>query len=489
MKRLLVVDDDPFVIKMMEDLFRQDWKILGETVKERIKQNYSSNPPNVILLNVALRRTDGEPTFDAIREALPATPVIVYSPANMAKLGRDLVKRGAFWNLVTPLNTMDLEHVMNMALRIEEHQQLAKNTNREFASLEEGIARLSLPLHGSLPERFTFEQDELTQGIVELLADALEVERVSLMLLDQDAGELRIKAAKGLHPSVIRNTVKKIGDGIAGWVAREGKPLFIRDVERSEQFSESPFYDQLTTKSLICVPLKAGDRVVGVLNANNKSSGLAFEEYDLYLATIFSHILLMTLQNAQSHYEREKMLEREVQFGELYRKISGLTDLGTLFKSVLSDCCQIFDADGGAFFLLDEKESSLTAYCWAGEPLTTSELPPPLLKSWQGTRNVAAVWNDSECKKYVLLPGVVKNAQSWITVPILFQNRRIGSLEMGSVTEQKFRAQDLRPLALAGQQAAMGINNARLYEKLLVSIKEISEARKEVDRIRRNQFL
>lgn len=489
MKRLLVVDDDPYAIKMMEDLFRNEWKILSETVKERISEKYANDPPNLVLLNVALRRTDGEPTFDAIRKAMPATPVIVYCPSNMIKVGRELVRKGAFWNLVTPLNTNDLEHAMKIALDVEQHREAAQSTHRDFVNLEEGIARLSLPMQDGMPEVFTFEEDGLTQGIIELLADALQVERVSLMLLDHKTGELRIKAAKGLHPTVIRNTVKHLGEGIAGTVARDGKPLYVRDVGADEKFTESPYYDQFSTKSLICVPLKMGDQVVGVLNANNKRSGAPFEQHELYLTTIFSHILLMSLQNAQAHFEHEKMLVREAKFGQLYRKISGLTDINDLFHCVITDCCQVFQAEGGVFFLLNEKENSLTAYSCSAGYFTSTELPPQIMKAWQGSRTESGVYNGPECKKVMLLPGVVKDAESWISVPVILQNRPVGSLELGSTAPRRFQIQDEQALTLIAQQAAMGISNTRLYDKLLISIKEISDARKEVERIRRNQYI
>lgn len=488
-KRLLLVDDDPFTIKMLEDLFRHDWKISNETVKERITERYAQDPPSLILLNAALRRTDGEPTFDAIHQTMPTTPIIVYSPANMVKVGRELVKKGAFWNLIAPINTNDLEHAMQIALEVEKHREVAQSTRRDFVNLEEGIARISLPMQSSLPEEFTFEQDELTQGIIDLLADALQVERVSLMLLDHKTGELRIKAAKGLHPTVIRNTVKHIGEGIAGSVARDGKPLFIRDVGSEQNYTESPYYDQFSTKSLICVPLKIGEHVVGILNANNKRSGAPFEQHELYLTTIFSHILLMTLQNAQAHFDRERLLLREAQFGQLYRKISGLTDLGDLFHCVLTDCCHIFQADGGVFFLLNEKETSLNAYSFSGNQFTGTEIPPQIFKHWQNSRNEAFVVSGADCKQNRLLPGVVKDAESWISVPVQLQNKRIGSLELGSTTPRRFLASDEQPLTLIAQQTSMGISNIRLYDKLLISIKEISDAKKEVDRMRRHQFL
>jgi GAF domain-containing protein len=65
----------------------------------------------------------------------------------------------------------------------------------------------------------------------------------------------------------------------------------------------------------------------------------------------------------------------------------------------------------------------------------------------------------------------------------------VGSLELAASDPRRFREADKQSLSRVGQHAALAINNARLYEKLLNSIKEISEARKEVARVRRGQYL
>ncbi len=147
---------------------------------------------------------------------------------------------------------------MDIVKKIEEYQEQAIASRNDFIQLEEGIARMFTPLQDKFPETFTFEQDDLIQGILELLADTLQVDKTSLMLLNPETGELRIKAAKGLTPYVIQNSVRKVGEGIAGWVAKEGKPLLIKDVQQDQNFSESAFFHQYTTKSLVCVPLKVG---------------------------------------------------------------------------------------------------------------------------------------------------------------------------------------------------------------------------------------
>ncbi len=491
LRNLLLVDDDAFSFKMLEDLLRNEWKIISETTVEQIFKRMDQQLPNLVLLNGSLRRTDGESTFDAIYKRYPSVPIVVFTNMAQARMGRSLVKRGAFWHLLMPLNTDDLQHVMKMALAIEDQQKSAVDARKDFEHLEEGIARLFSPLKDSFPKTITFEEDDLLQGILDLLGDILQVEKVSLMLIDHETKELRIKAAKGLTPYVIQNTVKKIGEGIAGHVAREGKPLLIKDVQQDPKFSESAFYHQYTTRSLVCVPMKAGDRVIGILSANNKYSGRSLDENDLYMATIFSHLLMLTLHNAQLHFDRERMLSREAELAALSRKLSVSLEPKVLFQTLLSECCSIFGAEFAFLFSLSEKTTECAVFYLGGNKFQQNMIAGAALQKWLPLRvHPNLISAESDHKDFELLKSLLKqDVRNWLCAPITLQDRLAGSLELASFDPKKFREADKQTLSRIAQQASLAINNARLYEKLLNSLKEISDARKEVDRIRRGQFL
>ena len=491
MRKLLLIDDDPFSQKMLEDMFRNEWKIVNETTIEQITKRLSSETFQLILLNASLRRTDGEATFDAVHTHSPHLPIVTYTSANQMRLGRSLVKKGAFWNLTMPLNTEDLSHVMSIAQKLEEYQEQTLATRNDFSQLEEGIARMFGSLNENFPERFTFEEDALIQGIVELLADILQVDKTSLMLINPETGELRIKAAKGLTPYVIQNSIRKIGEGIAGWVAKEGKPLLIKDVQQEKQFSESPFFHQYSTKSLVCVPLKIGDRVIGVLSANNHLSGKSFDEKDLYLATIFSHLLLLTLMNAQLHFEKEKFYQKEAEIGNLNRKITATLEPKVLFHVLLNECASIFGAEYVFLFILEEKGSDLHLYYLNGSRFEEVLVPNQHIRPWITQRKEPAYLSgDPKQKEFELLRNLTgAEFTSWLSAPIVLQDRLAGSLELASPDPTTFKEQDTQLLLRTSQQACLALNNARLYMKLLNSIREISDARKEVERVRRGQFL
>lgn len=135
---------------------------------------------------------------------------------------------------------------------------------------------------------------EISSTMVSWFSEHFAVERCSLMVLDSGREMLRIAAQRGIDPAVAGKVKVRIGQGIAGWVAHNRKPLFVRVKAdaRSVQYTGQDVYN---SDSFIAVPLVHADRVVGVLNLSNKAGGLPFDELDLDRAMLAGSLLAMTL--------------------------------------------------------------------------------------------------------------------------------------------------------------------------------------------------
>lgn len=128
--------------------------------------------------------------------------------------------------------------------------------------------------------------DVLYDTIVDTATELLNAEKGSVMIPDEE-NKLMIKAIKGLSKWLIQDIRLQIGEGIAGNVFKEGKPLFVRNIEQLElpYIRSKPHYK---TSSFISVPLKLDSEVFGVLNIADKITGEDFTENDLTLLNYFS---------------------------------------------------------------------------------------------------------------------------------------------------------------------------------------------------------
>jgi len=140
---------------------------------------------------------------------------------------------------------------------------------------------------------------EMLTMIVRMVAELLSAKIISLMLLDPSREELFIKVSYGLDPWIVDQTRVRVGEGIAGKVAETGEPLLIDDIEENGVYS-TPNNPQYETMSLLSVPLLLGDVVVGVINVNNKTSGVPFTEDDMNLLQSFARRIATTLERARA---------------------------------------------------------------------------------------------------------------------------------------------------------------------------------------------
>lgn len=189
------------------------------------------------------------------------------------------------------------------------------------------------------------ELHEMLTLIVRMIAELLNAKIVSLMLLNQNRTELFIKMSYGLDEWIVDQTRVKIGEGIAGRVAETGDPLLIDNIERNAVYM-SPNNPQYETMSLLSVPLRVQDMIVGVINVNNKTSGEPFHQDDMNLLMSFSERISTALERLRTSedsgaYLREtveafrKMVERQIET----RSIEAVVDLAVKLsrKMGLSD--------------------------------------------------------------------------------------------------------------------------------------------------------
>jgi len=150
------------------------------------------------------------------------------------------------------------------------------------------------------------DSKSILDALVGLVSQMLQVDRCSLMLLDPGSNILRIRAGHGIPPSTMKRARIHIGEGISGWVALHGRPLLIKDVADHPLFKRqsAPRY---RTRSLLSVPLMIGNRIIGVLNVNNKRNDEIFSKSDQLLLGTVANLVVIALERSKlREIEEEK---------------------------------------------------------------------------------------------------------------------------------------------------------------------------------------
>ncbi len=124
-----------------------------------------------------------------------------------------------------------------------------------------------------------------SQDMMAWFCDRFEIERCSLMVLDASREALQMAAQCGIDPAIAGRVKVRVGQGVAGWVARHRKPLFVRLREEAGKLPRGPD-GAYNSDSFIVVPLLYRGRLHGVLSLSNKLDGEPFNQTDLDRATL-----------------------------------------------------------------------------------------------------------------------------------------------------------------------------------------------------------
>src|SRR6056297_3640732 len=144
--------------------------------------------------------------------------------------------------------------------------------------------------------RASNELRDASQQILDLAVHLTGAENCSLMLMNGH-GQLYVLNSSGLAGAALRSPLVNVGEGIAGQVADRGRPLLVEDIATDERLSVNYRSNRRKTNSFIACPITTKERVIGVLNLNDKNTGEPFNPQDLDQAQLISMIAAVALRS------------------------------------------------------------------------------------------------------------------------------------------------------------------------------------------------
>lgn len=156
----------------------------------------------------------------------------------------------------------------------------------------------------------SLDPSEIRRRAIEAATVMMQAEAGSLLLLDESSGELYFDVAHGAKSASVRSVRLRLGQGIAGYVARTGESLIVNDVQHDSRFFHRA--DQRSgfeTRNMVCVPVKAHAKIIGVLQAINKKGETLFTADDLQSFVALGHQVGIAIENANLYEEINQLFE------------------------------------------------------------------------------------------------------------------------------------------------------------------------------------
>jgi phosphoserine phosphatase RsbU/P len=306
------------------------------------------------------------------------------------------------------------------------------------------------------------EFDELLAKIPQMISRLTNFTVFAVYLLDAHGQELRIAYEVG-YPKEAAGTVRlKPGQGVVGTAVLEKRPIIVDDVNADpRQVHVVP-----NVRSQLAVPLRHKGEVLGALNLLSDQPA-AFSARDEDMLNQFAAHVAQALVNARLFESEREYGETLETLAEIGREMTAILDLDELLTRLAHLVKRLIDYRTFGIALLDDQSKMLemkVAISYGDEV----KLPP--FKLGEGLVGHAALE-----KQPLLVPDVskdpryieaVKDVRSELVIPLLLQDRCIGVFDLESPELDAFSKKHVELLTLLAAQAAVAIENARLYATL-----------------------
>jgi len=316
-RTVLLVEDDARTREFLHDsiLVPAGYNVLTASDGQEGLQRALTDQPDVILLDLMLPRLSGLDVLEMLHQQDSRIPVIILTAYGSERAILKAFRLGAKNFLQKPLGVDEVGPAIEKALAEED-------LRRERENLTQALAHANQRLHQQVQNwttlteiaqtiTSTLDEDEIFRRVMKNVTRILQVEGCSLLLLDQESNELEFAVTLGGDEQRFSAYHLKLGQGIAGWVAKHGEPLLVRDVQNDPRFYDQVDQDTgFESHSIICAPLKSRDQVIGVLEAINRqdqTDSKSFSEEDLAMLTALASWVAVAVENAQLNRSTKKM--------------------------------------------------------------------------------------------------------------------------------------------------------------------------------------
>ncbi|MBN1316600.1 MAG: GAF domain-containing sensor histidine kinase [Anaerolineales bacterium] len=329
---------------------------------------------------------------------------------------------------------------------------------------------------------------ELLRSIVAWAVQLFRADAGEIFLWDEEKGLLVQSIGCGFLESYIGSTIKP-GEGVVGRVYQSGQPMIVADY-----FSwpgRLDVFDREEPASEITVPMKWQDRIIGVMGLTLNPNYRTCSEEDIQPAMLFANLAALAIQNhrlcdtLQDRAQKLKaILDREVSERtaqlahralqletsvRVSRQITSILDTETLATSVVNLISQSFDYPYVLIYLRDEKSGMLALRASTvdvSERFRKLKIGSESLNGTAASTNQAILVRDvANYPDYITDMERMADSKSELVIPLRMGSRVLGTLDVISRRADDFGEEDLRLIQSLGDQIAIAVENARLYDQ------------------------
>lgn len=401
-------------------------------------------------------RALGAKTTEEPAKSWLGCPLIVGGEAVGALVVEDFEQEQRF-------NQDDLRFMISLSAQVAggiNNIRLLDDARRRALQLQT-VAEISREVSGSLIV------DNLLRQAVELVRDRLAFYHAAVFLIDQNGEYAVIREATGEAGAQMKRAGHKLGIGsksIVGQVTQNKEPLVVNETVRDPNYYANPLLPD--TKAEACLPLKVGERVLGVIDVQSERA-FVFTEENIKILQILADQLAVAVVNSELFAEAQERLSQHRLLHHVTTAAASSTTIEEALSSAVQGLQVTLGGDQIAILMADKDQKTLEVRSTVGYPNEESaRLKVPFgvgITGWVAAHRQPQRINDvSKDSRYI---AVNPKARSELAIPLIYRNEVLGVLNVESTRANAYTESDEEMLGtLAGSLAAI-IAHSRLLEQ------------------------
>ena len=363
-----------------------------------------------------------------------------------------------------------------------QHLSVSLENFRLYQNLRERVIEVTTFNRISQALSSILEVEQLLKELLQIITTSFGYNVCAVFLHDPERGELASKALWG-YPSQIEKQgihLSVPGPGICNLVLQKGEPVLSNDVTGDPHYVEG----WPDCRSELAVPLKSGERVIGVLNVESDRTG-AFAEKDVHILTTLAGQISILLQNAKLFQEQKDKTEQLLVADQINRAIASTLDLPKIFEIVYQGLQEFVEQDGMFFYFFNHKEQSFVrAYYFGNFPSSHTDqlarIPASHTNMWKVVQSkevfVCNLLQEGKYPKAIQEYLYQIGVRSYVLVPVIDQNEVIGCYNLVSRLAHRFGHREQQIAQSVANHLAVAIKNSQMYQELKEAYENLKSA-------------
>ncbi|MEK7324242.1 MAG: GAF domain-containing protein [Chloroflexota bacterium] len=421
------------------------------------------NGLDVILSDYRMPQFDGLRALELLRERGLDIPFIIITASAGEETAIECIRRGAddylLKNRLAQLGLIITHALQKKKLRDEKRQAEAQfeRSTRQLAVL----SQIGQEVAASL------ELETVLRQLIDKMVPLLGAE-ISVLLLENE--ELVFAGVSGARAERLRGQRIPANIGIAGEVINSGHPVWVSGgAEQRASHPELGEAGTLSSQSFLAVPLQLDKEIMGVMEVVHPKPD-AFTHDDVRLLEAASIWAAIAIGNARRHERTRRRLQESEAIGAISRALNSTLDLDQILQLIVDSVRQIIPkVERAVIHLLNEEKQALRPAAVAGL-VDVLGRPDFTMRPGEGIagrvieEGIVINVRDTHTDSRYLRLGVAIHLRSLLVAPVQSGSRRLGTLSASSAAPRTFSADDEELFTTLGVQAALAIENARLFE-------------------------